>query len=56
MSAGHYTAYINSKGKWFCYDDARPYEIEIKDVTKNLENSYILLYIRKYVYTINIGT
>ncbi len=47
MSAGHYTAYINSREKWYCYDDAHPYEVATDDIPA--ANAYILFYIRKSV-------
>jgi ubiquitin C-terminal hydrolase len=42
---GHYTAYVNSNGRWLNYNDTQTYEIEQADITKN--NAYILFYIRK---------
>jgi len=55
MSAGHYTSYVNTLGHWYCYDDSHPYEVGINDVNANLNNAYMLFYIRKYFrYSITV--
>ncbi len=47
MCSGHYTAYICSHGKWYCYDDAHSYEVAREDIP--VGNAYMLFYIRKFV-------
>ena len=45
MGTGHYTAYVNSNGRWLSYSDTQTHEIEPTEIT-NI-NAYILFYIRK---------
>ncbi len=47
LSAGHYTAYIRSEDRWYCYDDSRTYEVKTNDIA--VGNAYMLFYTRKSV-------
>lgn len=44
---GHYTAYVNSNGRWLSYNDTQIHEIDPSDIAKNRDKAYILFYIRK---------
>ncbi len=46
MSSGHYTAYIKSNERWYCYDDSTCYEIS--PTRFDVEGAYMLFYMRKY--------